>query len=163
MKCVDIIGANATVPGETPWPNSKRSGAKKERSPAVGAADIPLCLSNMAAARMHTHAVSPSQRVLHFFLVQFAASNYTLGEDMDLIEVLWKQDVDLGFTLVEPTATTKKASTSEKETEDDIEKLKTLEAINANNEKKDSKDFTTNEDDPWAGLPYTVDLETGKY
>lgn len=54
---------------------------------------------------------------------------------MDLIEVLWKQDVDLGFTLVEPTATAKKASTSEKGTEDDIEKLKALEAINANNEK----------------------------
>ncbi|KAL6262747.1 hypothetical protein P5V15_005538 [Pogonomyrmex californicus] len=57
---------------------------------------------------------------------------YTL--DMDLIEVLWKQDVDLGFTLVEPA--TKKPSTSEKEAADDeLEKLKTLEAINATYQK----------------------------
>ncbi|OAD57974.1 hypothetical protein WN48_00940 [Eufriesea mexicana] len=56
---------------------------------------------------------------------------------MDLIEVLWKQDVDLGFTLVEPTTATKKASTLEKGTDeiDEIEKLKALEAINGSNEK----------------------------
>ena len=51
---------------------------------------------------------------------------------MDLIEVLWKQDVDLGFTLVEPTTPDQ---TLEKESEDDIEKLKALKAINAANEK----------------------------
>jgi len=57
-------------------------------------------------------------------------------QDMDLIEVLWKQDVDLGFTLVEPaTAPTKKPSTSEKESADEIEKLKALEAINATYQK----------------------------
>lgn len=61
---------------------------------------------------------------------------YIWFQDMDLIEVLWKQDVDLGFTLVEPaTAPTKKPSTSEKKSADEIEKLKTLEAINATNEK----------------------------
>lgn len=54
---------------------------------------------------------------------------------MDLIEVLWKQDVDLGFTLVEPATPTKKPSTSEKESADEIEKLKALEAINATNQK----------------------------
>ncbi|XP_076160933.1 NFE2 like bZIP transcription factor cap-n-collar isoform X2 [Ptiloglossa arizonensis] len=86
-----------------------------------------------------------------------------MRKDMDLIEVLWKQDVDLGFTLVEPTVVVKKACTSEKETEDDIEKLKALETINAGNEKKDAKEFEVSEDDPWAGLPYTVDLETGEY
>lgn len=53
---------------------------------------------------------------------------------MDLIEVLWKQDVDLGFTLVEPTTATKKVSTVEKGTDDEIEKLKALEAINGSNE-----------------------------
>ncbi|KYN13269.1 hypothetical protein ALC57_14566 [Trachymyrmex cornetzi] len=82
---------------------------------------------------------------------------------MDLIEVLWKQDVDLGFTLVEPaTAPTKKPSTSEKESADEIEKLKALEAINATYRKDDTKESEPQEDDPWAGLPYTVDLETGK-
>ncbi|XP_076391759.1 NFE2 like bZIP transcription factor cap-n-collar isoform X2 [Megachile rotundata] len=85
-------------------------------------------------------------------------------EDMDLIEVLWKQDVDLGFTpLVESAASPKKASTSEKQTDDEIEKLQALEAINANNEKKDTREFEEQPDDPWAGLPYTVDLETGEY
>ncbi|XP_011878760.1 PREDICTED: segmentation protein cap'n'collar-like isoform X2 [Vollenhovia emeryi] len=85
-------------------------------------------------------------------------------DDMDLIEVLWKQDVDLGFTLVEPTTTpTKKPSTSEKESADEIEKLKALEAINATYRKDDDKESEPQEDDPWAGLPYTVDLETGEY
>jgi hypothetical protein len=56
-----------------------------------------------------------------------------IDEDMDLIEVLWKQDVDLGFTLVDPTKNT--ATSSKQESEDDIEKLKTLEAINAANDK----------------------------
>ncbi|CAD1470009.1 unnamed protein product, partial [Heterotrigona itama] len=55
--------------------------------------------------------------------------------DMDLIEVLWKQDVDLGFTLVEPTTTAKKAPTVEKGSDDEIEKLKALEAINGSSEK----------------------------
>lgn len=54
---------------------------------------------------------------------------------MDLIEVLWKQDVDLGFSLAEPATTPAKKSTSEKESEDEIEKLKALEAINATNRK----------------------------
>ncbi|XP_047351639.1 segmentation protein cap'n'collar isoform X3 [Vespa velutina] len=92
-------------------------------------------------------------------------------EDMDLIEVLWKQDVDLGFTLVEPTSTTckkKVATTSDKETEDEIEKLKALEAINATNQKEDTEETETEvkqqkEDNPWAGRDYTVDLETGEY
>jgi len=61
-------------------------------------------------------------------------SIYIWFQDMDLIEVLWKQDVDLGFTLVEPVST-KKPSTSEKKSADEIEKLKTLEAINATNQK----------------------------
>lgn len=85
-------------------------------------------------------------------------------EDMDLIEVLWKQDVDLGFTLVEPTTTTtKKLSTVEKGSDDEIEKLKALEAINGSNEEKDTKEYDEAQDDPWAGLPYTIDLETGEY
>lgn len=68
----------------------------------------------------------------HFF-----TNAYVLFQDMDLIEVLWKQDVDLGFTLVEAptTTTTKKTSTLEKESDDEIEKLKALEAINGTNEK----------------------------
>lgn len=53
---------------------------------------------------------------------------------MDLIEVLWKQDVDLGFTLVDSDLAKQSSSTLEKEktsSADEIEKLKALEAINA--------------------------------
>ncbi|XP_011254803.1 segmentation protein cap'n'collar isoform X5 [Camponotus floridanus] len=85
-----------------------------------------------------------------------------VDNDMDLIEVLWKQDVDLGFSPVEP-ATTPTKKLSEKESADEIEKLKALEAINATNQKDDVKEPEPQEDDPWAGLPYTVDLETGEY
>nr|XP_012221306.1 PREDICTED: segmentation protein cap'n'collar [Linepithema humile] len=110
---------------------------------------------NMTSPDPPTSAQSPASPVSAAELTQ---------EDMDLIEVLWKQDVDLGFTLVEPaTAPTKKPSTSEKKSADEIEKLKTLEAINATNQKDDAKEPEPQEDDPWAGLPYTVDLETGEY
>lgn len=54
---------------------------------------------------------------------------------MDLIEVLWKQDVDLGFTLVDPSPPTKSGVGTSSSNEDDIEKLKTLEAINAADDK----------------------------
>ena len=64
---------------------------------------------------------------------------------MDLIEVLWKQDVDLGFTLVEPTSTEPEiASTSEKKSADDIEKLKALEAINATKNEVSFRDLCIN-------------------
>lgn len=60
---------------------------------------------------------------------------------MDLIEVLWKQDVDLGVTLAEPATTPTKKSPSENESADEIEKLKALEAINATNQKVRKKNF----------------------
>ncbi|XP_058801157.1 uncharacterized protein LOC131669944 isoform X2 [Phymastichus coffea] len=68
-------------------------------------------------------------------------------EDMDLIEVLWKQDVDLGFTLVDPAKNS--ASTSKKESEDDLEKLKALQAINH----ADEKEPKIKEEPPQGGGP----------
>lgn len=69
--------------------------------------------------------------------------NMFLFQDMDLIEVLWKQDVDLGFSLEMPGGKSMKATdnldtkppvagptTSVSLPDDDIEKLKTLEALN---------------------------------
>lgn len=41
---------------------------------------------------------------------------------MDLIEVLWKQDVDLGYNPSQPVSTKQKEASAE----DDIEKLKAL-------------------------------------
>lgn len=45
---------------------------------------------------------------------------------MDLIEVLWKQDVDLGFTLAAPIPSSPKNAATKAETPDDVEKLKAL-------------------------------------
>lgn len=59
---------------------------------------------------------------------------------MDLIEVLWKQDVDLGFTLDDPVGSPLDKSVSSstdpdpkepKEADENFEKLKSLEAANA--------------------------------
>lgn len=63
---------------------------------------------------------------------------------MDLIEVLWKQDVDLGFSLEVPTKSQtsenveksnpiSEATTSVGIFDDDMEKLKTLKAVNEDN------------------------------
>lgn len=59
---------------------------------------------------------------------------------MDLIEVLWKQDVDLGFSLQPVESINNKpdvdniqslpAATTSLNGDDDIEKLKTLKAVN---------------------------------
>ncbi|KAG5324308.1 CNC protein, partial [Pseudoatta argentina] len=129
-----------------------------EESNRVAGPSVPVSTNttrNMTSPDPPTSIQSPAEPVGAAELTQ---------EDMDLIEVLWKQDVDLGFTLVEPaTAPTKKPSTSEKESADEIEKLKALEAINATYQKNDTKESEPQEDDPWAGLPYTVDLETGEY
>ncbi|XP_029156930.1 segmentation protein cap'n'collar isoform X1 [Nylanderia fulva] len=125
---------------------------------ALASSSVPVSTNttrNMTSPDPPTSTQSPAEPVGATELTQ---------EDMDLIEVLWKQDVDLGFTLVEPATTpAKKSSTSEKESADEIEKLKALEAINATNQKDDAKEPESQEDDPWAGLPYTVDLETGEY
>ncbi|XP_015117175.1 segmentation protein cap'n'collar isoform X2 [Diachasma alloeum] len=91
------------------------------------------------------------------------ASAELTQEDMDLIEVLWKQDVDLGLPLVDPDQTSQSPSTSEKNSPDEIEKLKTLEAINATKIEDNKETEEPKEDDPWAGLSYTIDLETGEY
>ncbi|XP_071556319.1 segmentation protein cap'n'collar isoform X2 [Temnothorax nylanderi] len=131
---------------------------ESNRDATVAGPSVPVSTNttrNVTSPDPPTSTQSPAEPVGAAELTQ---------EDMDLIEVLWKQDVDLGFTLVEPATTpTKKPSTSEKESADEIEKLKALEAINATYQKDDAKESEPQEDDPWAGLPYTVDLETGEY
>uniref|UniRef100_A0A182NN62 Uncharacterized protein n=1 Tax=Anopheles dirus TaxID=7168 RepID=A0A182NN62_9DIPT len=99
-------------------------------------------------------------------------------EEMDLIEVLWKQDVDLGFTLTnaglsntpEGAGTVASDATSATnikcDSEDDLEKLKALLEIkndkNADNEKHCETTDDSSLVDPWAGLSYTIDTETGE-
>ncbi|KAE8743321.1 hypothetical protein FOCC_FOCC011102 [Frankliniella occidentalis] len=67
---------------------------------------------------------------------------------MDLIEVLWKQDVDLGFSLEFFNGPAAGAQALPEPLAD--------EAGEETGKKKDERD-------PWAGLPYTVDSETGEY
>ncbi|XP_045783455.1 segmentation protein cap'n'collar-like isoform X3 [Maniola jurtina] len=92
-------------------------------------------------------------------------------EDMDLIEVLWKQDVDMGFSLEDPVQLegpqAKKVELEgqiDKELKLAEEKLQKKKEETQNIEKvKASLLETEKEDDPWAGLSYTVDTETGEY
>ncbi|XP_053664921.1 segmentation protein cap'n'collar [Anopheles marshallii] len=108
-----------------------------------------------------------------------AATQDLTQEEMDLIEVLWKQDVDLGFTLsnaalssapegTSSSATEGASATNIKcDTEDDLEKLKVLLEIkydkNADYEKHPEASDESSLVDPWAGLSYTIDTETGEY
>ncbi|CAH1996815.1 unnamed protein product [Acanthoscelides obtectus] len=81
---------------------------------------------------------------------------------MDLIEVLWKQDVDLGFSVENAAPKPEKPDVeieNATHSTDDIEKLKTLQAINKD---KDVKEEPEEDPDPWAGLDYTIDTETGE-
>ncbi|EDO64492.1 AGAP005300-PA [Anopheles gambiae str. PEST] len=108
-----------------------------------------------------------------------AAAQDLTQEEMDLIEVLWKQDVDLGFTLANAglsnapegssstSADTASATGIKCDTEDDLEKLKVLLEIkndkNADYEKNPNAADESSLVDPWAGLSYTIDTETGEY
>lgn len=47
-------------------------------------------------------------------------------QEMDLIEVLWKQDVDLGYNPIIPTLNPTAQQQKEAAAEDEIEKLKAL-------------------------------------
>ncbi|XP_035790505.1 segmentation protein cap'n'collar-like isoform X3 [Anopheles albimanus] len=99
-------------------------------------------------------------------------------QEMDLIEVLWKQDVDLGFTLTNAAATSTTAgtratanagaeATTKPDSEDDLEKLKALLEIKNDKNADTDKQLDAADDgslvDPWAGLSYTIDTETGEY
>uniref|UniRef100_A0A2M4DKG2 Putative bzip transcription factor nrf1 n=1 Tax=Anopheles darlingi TaxID=43151 RepID=A0A2M4DKG2_ANODA len=100
-------------------------------------------------------------------------------QEMDLIEVLWKQDVDLGFTLTNAPATSATAgtratanaagaeATTKPDSEDDLEKLKALLEIKNDKNADTDKQLDATDDgslvDPWAGLSYTIDTETGEY
>ncbi|XP_065166465.1 segmentation protein cap'n'collar isoform X1 [Atheta coriaria] len=109
--------------------------------------------------------------------IENSADNIQLSqEDMDLIKVLWMQDVDLGVSLnavaplpekpeKETNASLIQSASSSVSQEDDLEKLKTLKEINEGSIKieNESDDLSQAVADPWAGLPYTIDTETGEY
>ncbi|XP_059054967.1 endoplasmic reticulum membrane sensor NFE2L1-like isoform X2 [Achroia grisella] len=92
-------------------------------------------------------------------------------EDMDLIEVLWKQDVDMGFSLEDPVQPEGPQAT--KVVSDELDKELQLAEEKIQQKKEETEkiekvkasllDTEVKEDDPWAGLSYTVDTETGEY
>ncbi|XP_063371962.1 segmentation protein cap'n'collar-like [Cydia amplana] len=90
-------------------------------------------------------------------------------EDMDLIEVLWKQDVDMGFSLEDPIQPSAPHATKV-ELGDQIDKELKIAEEKIQQKKEDIEKVKASllnpddkEDDPWAGLSYTVDTETGEY
>ncbi|XP_052748078.1 endoplasmic reticulum membrane sensor NFE2L1 isoform X3 [Galleria mellonella] len=92
-------------------------------------------------------------------------------QDMDLIEVLWKQDVDMGFSLEDPMQPEGPQATKVLSVELDQELKLAEEKIQQKKEETEKiekvkaslLDTDVKEDDPWAGLSYTVDTETGEY
>ncbi|XP_044764903.1 segmentation protein cap'n'collar isoform X2 [Coccinella septempunctata] len=84
--------------------------------------------------------------------------------DMKLIEILWKQDVDLGFSMdvneeEDPKATSATSTISKTDEKDRDETI-----LKEEKKENDSEEETENiEEDPWEGLKYVVDTETGEY
>ncbi|KAK9890178.1 hypothetical protein WA026_008982 [Henosepilachna vigintioctopunctata] len=86
--------------------------------------------------------------------------------DMNLIEILWKQDVDLGFTLdvntedAEDPKSAQDASTAFKHS-NNVEATEKI--VEKPNEKIQDTEEKENVDvDPWKGVNYTIDTETGE-
>uniref|UniRef100_A0A1B0DCM7 Uncharacterized protein n=2 Tax=Phlebotomus papatasi TaxID=29031 RepID=A0A1B0DCM7_PHLPP len=75
--------------------------------------------------------------------------------ESELIEVLWKQDVDLGFSLAPPSTSLKKEESHS--AEDDAEKLNAL--LELKNEKSEDTEKDEEFDHDWPNLP--IDAETG--
>ncbi|XP_036324499.1 segmentation protein cap'n'collar [Rhagoletis pomonella] len=95
-------------------------------------------------------------------LSPFISQTELIEEESEIIDVLWKQDVDLGYTLTPPhllnsSSNGKVAVVSD----DDIEKLKALEYLKLDQPNFEDKDANVSDiDDEWAGIPFTVDNET---
>ncbi|XP_031620894.1 segmentation protein cap'n'collar isoform X2 [Contarinia nasturtii] len=85
-----------------------------------------------------------------------------INKESEIVEVLWKQDVDLGYTLAPVKAQSPKESVNVSgpsfNTEDN-EKLKALQELKNDKHKPEEPKL----DDEWAGINFTVDNETGEY
>ncbi|KAJ0169330.1 hypothetical protein K1T71_015214 [Dendrolimus kikuchii] len=116
--------------------------------------------------------VLPTMRSLSPDPVDMAAAEkrYNNIQDVDLIEVLWKQDVDMGFSLQDPMQPEGPQATKVLGDEIDKELKRVQEKIQKKKEENEIEkvkasllDTEIKKDDPWAGLSYTVDTETGEY
>ncbi|XP_073998362.1 NFE2 like bZIP transcription factor cap-n-collar isoform X3 [Rhodnius prolixus] len=90
---------------------------------------------------------------LHDFSSSTQEDNDLTQEDMDLIEILWKQDVDMGFSVGEWSESNNEPLEAEEVEESSIVKIK--EPILKEKEK--------DKDDSWIRNGYAIDLETGEY
>ncbi|KAL4705522.1 hypothetical protein ACJJTC_007746 [Scirpophaga incertulas] len=111
--------------------------------------------------------VLPTMRSLSPGLEDMTGLTKNNTPDMDLIEVLWKQDVDMGFSLEDPIRPegpqATKVSPEEQEKNEKLTKIiqqKKEEADKIEKVKASLLNPEDKEDDPWAGLSYTVDTET---
>ncbi|XP_049304194.1 segmentation protein cap'n'collar isoform X3 [Bactrocera dorsalis] len=90
-----------------------------------------------------------------------------ISQESEIIDVLWKQDVDLGFSLTPPHLLNATANNGSKGAgaDDDIENLKALKELKLDKPSFEDKDGDDagDIDDEWAGIPFTVDNETGEY
>ncbi|XP_069679090.1 segmentation protein cap'n'collar isoform X2 [Periplaneta americana] len=123
-----------------------------------------LSSENASPSSSNTAGTSLSEGTIVFPDEGLAEAGDLTQEDMDLIEVLWKQDVDLGFSLdlFNPSKQEGEGKALPVE-EDDVEKLKALEALKNETPADPAKNEEETPDDQWAGLSYTIDLETGEY
>ncbi|XP_050317500.1 segmentation protein cap'n'collar isoform X3 [Bactrocera neohumeralis] len=90
-----------------------------------------------------------------------------ISQESEIIDVLWKQDVDLGFSLTPPHLLNATANNGSKGAgaDDEIENLKALKELKLDKPSFEGKDGNDagDIDDEWAGIPFTVDNETGEY
>lgn len=134
-------------------PTTTQEAIEGSQSSSAEAEDVPDTLSN----GNENNAVSNSDD---------PTSELTL-EDMKLIEILWKQDVDLGFSIDINEEGEDPKATSATSTLAKTEEKPRAETLVKENEKEKDKDFkdppNEGSQDPWIGMEYIVDTETGEY
>ncbi|XP_059473909.1 segmentation protein cap'n'collar isoform X2 [Neocloeon triangulifer] len=132
------------IEDEFEWPQaSVATYLLTELSPGEGGGEAP------AEAPPPAQPPPPPQPPEDLLLQNTTAAHDLSDEDMNLIEVLWKQDVDLG---VPPLGGGD---------ETPPEAVKPPPDVKVEADDPDEGPLTAL--DPWAGLPYTIDLETGEY
>ncbi|BES98950.1 Hypothetical protein NTJ_11765 [Nesidiocoris tenuis] len=82
---------------------------------------------------------------------------------MDLIEILWKQDVDMGVSLDGWEQNNQTETATSKVKTDDLDGDCRNETADKDEGFDAESDTKNPENDQWAGRKYTIDLETGEY
>ncbi|XP_037049907.1 segmentation protein cap'n'collar isoform X4 [Bradysia coprophila] len=86
----------------------------------------------------------------------FSSNVELTEEESEIVEVLWKQDVDLGYSLAPPKPLDVKKSGVN--ADDENEKLRALQELKDEKAQEKEKEI-----DEWDGIQFTIDNETGEY